>query len=475
MNKTQKKQSRSKKKKQLLRKKRLISILKDFFSRILKILRTEIIFSGRAFFFGLVIVVILLIFLRLFLRTKARFETRPINDFQVVQPAEPSFIESFFASSFTDLFSGAGWIDVEKTTMHQNLVSMAFTFPPVFIWETVTTEADGDNFKFRELRENEDEACIKNKCLVQIQNNIFFDGSPLMLPDEIRGMELLNLSIGKLEDIWVLGAVIKNKGATKDEYEGWIFSFDGLNFKKFLGGDKDNVFVSDYEGFLGFGGTKHNWVVVYGAHEGLAVQIKNNQIKDISGFFSIRSMKGGFKPIVLNIQRDDDFVFYVLSDTKTRPKLIKLFTGKTGWIAGVYDYDGLYNLEAINSTAFAVPEYSPYTIIFKVPDNKIWGFIDKGFDKTAIREIVSQNINNYKRVVKAATITALNYSADGARASFFLSNNGKDWIKTDFGAEIFFPDSEGRELFWRAVFEPDQNLKKSPFLGQINISFRVAN
>ncbi|MFB6212902.1 MAG: hypothetical protein ABEI53_03780, partial [Candidatus Magasanikbacteria bacterium] len=35
-------------------------------------------------------------------------------------------------SSFTDLFSGVGWIDSKKTTMHHDKVMTAFTFKPVF-------------------------------------------------------------------------------------------------------------------------------------------------------------------------------------------------------------------------------------------------------------------------------------------------------------------------------------------------------
>lgn len=56
---------------------------------------------------------------------KMRIESRVIES-RVVEKQV-----NIIYSSFTDLFSGTGWIDVEKTAAYQDFNAAAFTFPPV--------------------------------------------------------------------------------------------------------------------------------------------------------------------------------------------------------------------------------------------------------------------------------------------------------------------------------------------------------
>jgi len=393
---------------------------------------------------------------------------------EIIAPKEVIITEEIFFSSFSDLFSGTGWIDTNNTTMHQNFVSMAFTFPPIFEWTQLPTIENQVKSNFQELQEDQKEICIQGRCLTKLEDSLLFQGAVLPFPQEIRQKNILNLSIGATNDMWLIGLTIQNKEATVEQYEGWVFSFDGLNFKKFFGGNRNNIFLSNHPSFFGFGGTKNNWIAVYGSYDGLLAQIYNNQARNLSDLLTMRSMQDGFKPIVITTQEDNEIYFYILSGTKTKPKLIKLFTNIAGEIIGIYDYDQSFNLRTVNPLAFALPrDTSPYTLFFRGFNNTIWGFRDGGFNKSMTREIRSNNINSYGAIVRGATIVMSNYSTIGAESSFFLSNNGESWVKAILGEEVIFPDKIGNKLFWKAVFKPDTNLQTSPFLSKVNINFRL--
>jgi len=395
-------------------------------------------------------------------------------DPEVITPKETIITEEIFSSSFSDLFSGTGWIDTNNTTMHQNFVSMAFTFPPIFEWTQLSTIENQAKSNFQELQEDQREVCIRGRCLTKLENNLLFQGIALPFPQEIRQKNILNLSIGAINDMWLIGATIKNKEVNTEQYEGWVFSFDGLNFKKIFGGSRGNVFLSNHPGFFGFGGTRNNWLVAYGSYDGLLAQVYNSQVKNLSSLLTMRSMQDGFRPIIVTTQEENEIYFYILSGTKTKPKLIKFFTNTTGEVIGVYDYDHSFNLRTVGPTAFALPiNTSPYTLFFRGIDDTIWGFRDRGFNKNIAREIRSNNINSYGAIVRGATIVISNYSTIGREASFFLSNNGESWTKAILGEEVIFPDREGNKLFWKAVFKPDTNLQTSPFLNKVNINFRL--
>src|SRR3989344_6503415 len=127
-----------------------------------------------------------------------------------VQPSE----EGLTNSSFTDLFSGVGWLDESLTDLYRDDVTTAFTFRPVFEWKK-TEPANPPAVKYTERgADGSLRLCIFNRCLTQKNLNLYFGrngaDSPVSLPVELRSGNLINLSIGRLESLWVVGGVVKN-------------------------------------------------------------------------------------------------------------------------------------------------------------------------------------------------------------------------------------------------------------------------
>ncbi|MCF7820710.1 MAG: hypothetical protein K9M44_04560, partial [Candidatus Pacebacteria bacterium] len=74
------------------------------------------------------------------------------------------------------------------------------------------------------------QACIDSRCLELEDNSLYFNNRQISLPLELRGENILRMSVGKLETKWLLGAVVGN---SYDE-AGLVFSFDGSNFSTLI-------------------------------------------------------------------------------------------------------------------------------------------------------------------------------------------------------------------------------------------------
>src|SRR6056297_2963906 len=57
----------------------------------------------------------------------------------------------WIGSSFTDLFSGRGWLDMSKTNMNRDSVTTAFTFPPQFSWRKAGALGVSSSQKFNQV------------------------------------------------------------------------------------------------------------------------------------------------------------------------------------------------------------------------------------------------------------------------------------------------------------------------------------
>lgn len=380
------------------------------------------------------------------------------------------------SASFSDLFSGVGWLNYEKTTMYRDVSMTAFTLSPTFQWNKLLSSPIGEE-NFVKINEDESDArCINNKCLTKRGASLFFDGKKLNLPYEMQGKDIKNVSIGALSSRWVLGVVVYSG----NKYEGWVFLFDGENFSKVFG-EANTPFISDYVGTIGFGGTEEDWVVIYGGYDGIAYHVRSGRpFVNISQFFGMRVMGGGFNPVAIRAGSGNDATWYVFSMTKDKPHFIKLFQDKrTGEISGAVDFSLSVLGTGFTKAVFAVEKkYDDHiSLIAKCESNDgsfgFWEFKDNGFSVPASTEIVSLNLNNYPAEVHTATILETDLEKDNADVEFYLSNDGSRWIKTELGKEVVFPSSGGRMLLWKAKFIPSRDNFESPFFDKIRIDYVV--
>ena len=171
------------------------------------------------------------------------------------KPKEIS-LESLTPSSFSDLFSGTGWIDEEKTTLYHDLMATAFSFRPVTEWvrqESIMSYEE----------KNKDSECIKQNCLSVNGAALFLNGAKVELPAEIREGEIDGIYVKILGEKWAVG-IISYKN---EKYEGRVYLFDGLSFSN-VSQSSEPLFYSEYRGELGFGGSEKKWLAVYGGYSG---------------------------------------------------------------------------------------------------------------------------------------------------------------------------------------------------------------
>lgn len=382
-----------------------------------------------------------------------------------------------FTSSFTDLFSSDAWIDTEKTSMERNNLTTAFTFPPLFEWRAGVGEDIGSR-----------------------ASDLSEAGLPTGVPETVRGRDIVSESYDTLESVTVVGYVTRED----DRYRGWVFWYDGNEFRLVLGGD-DNRFISPYEGVFGFGGTDRDWLAIYGAYESIAYRVKAKNLNinistsdvniiDVSRFLPIRVMNGGFEPEIIRVElpgtgdgkigdergaENPEPIWYIGSKTNGKPKLVKLFQNGTEEIQGAFDFSELlFSKESGIASARIVHSYVENNmpiLRFVINDdssNKRL-FYDKGFDHTVSREIVSQNLNTYSaKVLKSVIVDAqLSRFAENA-FQFFLANKKDIWIPAYISRGITFPEA-GDFLRWRAHFAPQENPFFSPYFDSIRIDFEV--
>ncbi|MDP2933314.1 MAG: hypothetical protein Q8N81_04245, partial [bacterium] len=264
--------------------------------------------------------------------------SRPIALFPQLELA-PNITEPdlFFGSHF-DSFANDKYIDSDQTTLYYDETAAAYFFPPDYVFEEANfssgSDPDAENrnaINGASLNVFEgpygDKRCLADHCLEQKGNNLFFDNQKLSLPDGLADRNIAAVSIGSLTKRWLVGVTVKNE----NNYEGLVYGFDGQNFFRLL---TPAPIVSPHFGILGFGGGENNFLVIYGAYKGIAYHFQGDTVADISRFFDIRVMNGGFKAEVLFTAFESNINWYVYSSTLYHPVLIKLWQNRGTEIAG---------------------------------------------------------------------------------------------------------------------------------------------
>jgi len=393
-------------------------------------------------------------------------------------------------SSFTDLFSGKGWIDVSRTTLRHDYNLTAFSFEPKYKWNEISaqtvdsTQLSGQG-SLLYSEENKRE-CIEGKCLEEKNNSLIFSGNVFPLPSEFQNKKIKNISIGVLDKTWVVGIVSQEGGL----YVGWVFLFDGQKYSLIQGEKNKNMFSSKYEGTIGFGGVKGDWLAIYGAYEGQAYHMHGEKIyNNISSFFGIREMNGGFTAAITRVEAQSFTGWYIYSLTYEKPILLKLIEDKEGTVVSAIDFTlPLLNTKYL-SASFLLKHLDGDIPFFEVQvkpfsgNMKFFEFIDEGFIIPKSSIVTSVDIKSSGGEVESATIIEAKLSGGGSNVKLYLSRDGERWEEAGIGKThifsnkkppFFFSELEKTKLFWKVEFDPKKNVwALPPFLDQIRIDYRV--
>lgn len=390
-------------------------------------------------------------------------------------------------SSFTDLFSGKAWIDISRTTLYHDYNLTTLSFTPKYKWSEISNQIINDT----ELDEQsatffENKKCIEGKCLEEKNGVLIFNGNIFPFPSGFQNKNIKNISIGTLDKIWVVGIV------TQDEelYAGWVFLFDGEKYSLIQGEKNKNMFFSKYAGTIGFGGNEDEWMVVYGAYEGEAYYMRGEKIyKNISSFFGIRGMNGGFYPAIIRAQAESFTGWYVYSLTYEKPIFLKLIEDKEGNIVSAVDFTLFLLNGKYLSASFMLNHIDGNTLFFKAwvkpfsGDMKLFEFIDEGFIVPKSSTVISLDIKSGEGEVESATIIEVKPREWESIMKFYLSHDGEIWEEAEIGKThifsnkkslFYFSELEKTRLFWRVELKPRKDADViPPFLDQIRIDYRV--
>lgn len=381
--------------------------------------------------------------------------------------------------SFGDNFSSQAYIAIDGTDMFFDEKVTAFSFPPVYNFESISG--------------CDDETCELNKLSLVSVNNTKVE-QPESIPSELKSKKILYSSLDKLTNLRVASYIV----AEGDEERAYVYFFDGRKFSPIIDNTTKESIVTKYSrggGTIKVSGDDNDFLILYIGYEGLGFHYKNNKLTNISNFFGLRVADNGFSPYIIKHGKGNNTTWYILSLNANKPKLIKLWQNNSEKIVGAYDFSNILNNTDGSLVAFTaggnsqeikfifkrggssgvnapaqilIPGASSQTEVSALPASlapfELKIFTDKGFDNSIDRSIVSVNLNETQGSVTKAKISDVGLNG---QANLFLSNSSEIFVETKPDQETEFSLS-GRDLFWRADFPKSDDNQYSPWFDNIN-------
>lgn len=375
-------------------------------------------------------------------------------------------------------------VDPNKTDLFFDHQTTAIMFPPDYSWQVIAKpiSPEIENY-FNTINFNNfegpysDSRCIDGDCLNQEGNDLNFNGLALNIPQEVQGLDIRAVSIAALDKIWLVGYTIKENNV----YRGEVFYFNGQAFTKIT---TPETIVSPYFGLFGFGGNENDFLIIYGGYDGIAYHVEGVNMTNISKFFSMRMMAGGFKAEVIRTAYQDNINWYIYSSTLNRPHFLKLWQNRGTEIVGVTAFDRLLGSGAesvaLVSTSAEVDKVTLEARV-KVRSGYVWAtFIDRGFNNTSggiLTTIpLAKDGLNSRIVIKTIENSYLDLdNSSRPFINFLFSIDGQSWQTVPLGRNLDFVSPETNFYFLKILFPSCQDKFYSPFLDSISFDFGVQN
>ncbi len=389
-----------------------------------------------------------------------------------------------FFSSFFDSFAADFLIDKTQTSLYRDNLATAIYFEPDYTWEVATTAQTNNNKnKFTSLKANDfsaaalisDRRCLGESCLKQKGTKLFYNDKPLLFPKEVKESEIAAISIGTIASHWTVGLTLKEGS----NYRGRVYFFDGLIFSPLVFSDNSETISSPYFGLFGFGGEESDYLIIYGAYKGIAYRFLNSEPTDISSFFDIRVMLGGFRPEIIKVKNDQYSNWYIYSGSLGRTQLIKLWSDNSDKISG----------EVVFKDIFSISDEAAHFSILSNNSNEIsllaqikrsgldyWQvFSDHGFKNQTPGILVFSPVTYDSGLIikQIANVSLGSQFLPCLDQKLSFSFDGKDWQTALVGQDLSqkFTLQAVNKLFLRVDFPAQTNKFFSPFLAEVSFDF----
>lgn len=330
---------------------------------------------------------------------------------------------------YFDDFPNSVYIDKQRTSLYWDETATAIFFPPVYDWREADSSlyAQGDNY-FSNLALNyfagpyNDRRCLGNNCLEQKGDNLYYNGQILAWPPALNSADIVAVSISALTERWLVGVTLKEGG----NYRGRVYYFDGRQLTEIK---TPAPLTSLYFGVWGFGGEESDFLMIYGAYDGIAYRVRGDRLTNISEFFAIRAMNQGFKAEVLKVGQGLNTTWYVYSSTMNRPRLIKLWQNRSSEIVGEAFFPNLAEGSALSTAQSAT---------FKFLSSDTAGI-------NLLAEIKNQDGSSARKVFRdrgfdnssAASLVTIPISNDGANSEIIIRKIAQAKLGLDAGSKTF--------------------------------------
>jgi hypothetical protein len=385
-----------------------------------------------------------------------------------------------FIRTFGDSFTGLSAINRDLSDMYWDPVVSAFLFPPRLSMKKLE-DCDDKACGYYIHDEKWQGFCNQDLCLENNNNQLFLDGEPLSLPEEIDQERLISISLGGVASDWYLAFIF---GENNHDEEAFIYRFDGEKFYPLINNDTEFQFKinqASINGHISFGGQVNDLYLVYGGYYGKIYRlIEEKKLIDLSNFFSLRFTTAGFFPKIQSSEKSQ--AIYICNTKYNQVNILKLWQDKKGEVIGAVDLQNLAlsGLSARKIDCLPGDNYFDLKILVQARDNswQLWGMIDNGFNNQIIRQVISRDINSTNKVVKAAIISS--YSINSEKSwedtfQLFFSADGENYTPVLPGKWYEIKEKE-KNLYWRIIFRNDMNNPYySPWLNNMSvINYEIA-
>lgn len=412
-----------------------------------------------------------------------------------------------------DHFSSFAYLDKNKTDMVLDQAVAALVFPPVFSLELI---GDGSDLLDSNLAPNDrwifsraKEFCAlspNNNCLeVRNEREVFYNGRKIDLPQSLSGEKIKRVDASFLSSKFVLSFIVE---AENNQEQALAYFFDGRRYSPLIIKDSPEKIITQHgrgNGIMVAGGSDDEFILFYNGYEARAYYYQAGKLSDISKFFGLRVSDGGFYPYIIKQGSGANSLWYILSFSEKKPRLIKLWQNGSLEIKGAYDFSYIFkDFSALKFSAFreSPDERGELEFIFSADENNralspknpgTWFFKDSGFDNSKERRAFSVNLNGKTAYLKKAYIETISFNSgfglDGenegggndalslgsenrsdtsslAPEIYFLGSDMRK-IPAQIGKEISFAPGN-REFYWEAIFKPANSPEYSPFFDNIS-------
>lgn len=388
--------------------------------------------------------------------------------------------------SFGDIFSSDAYLDREKTTLYHDTVVTALSFPPLIEIKKLSDEIsalDGDGWILRGKEKNPCLLAPNDNCLLSVDDKeLRYNNRKIDLPQEIWDEDISKIDVSFLSTKYLISFVTK----AGEQERAFAYFFDGRRYEAVLGKKMEEKIITEYSrpgGIMTAGGDDDDFLLLYSGYEGQAFHYRKGELRDVSRFFGLRVVDGGFYPHIVKQGQGENSLWYIFKLSEGKDRLIKLWQNKTEDIQGAIDLShSLKEFSGLKIKAFRLAEedansLAKIELMFVKDDDAqspaylkeegTWLLRDLGFDNSIKRQAVSINLNYSLAELNSAYINEIFFATDLNSATLYLYGNDNDIREVMPGQKLSFPETN-KEIYWKAVFMPKDYPGYSPWFNSLN-------